>query len=309
VLAKPTALAITVLGAALALSGGARERETGAPPARTGLAVAPALSGGQAAREPRAAPPRTVVWALGDGADGSPDGRRLARYVRSQRPDRFIYLGDVYERGSAAEYRRNYDAVYGPLARRTDPVLGNHEFARRFKGYFPYWQRARGLSRESARHRAYVDGSGWQVLAYSSESDPVVEAAWVSAHAALHPGTCRLAVGHRGRYAVADSSHGDNPDQEPIWAALAGRTSVNLVAHSHLYGRLAPIDGVHVLVSGAGGHNLRAAGEQRHAVAAARAGVATATRLVLRRGALDFRQVDASGRVHDVGTISCAPAG
>jgi hypothetical protein len=33
--------------------------------------------------------------------------------------------------------------------------------------------------------------------------------------------------------------------------------------------------------------------------------VPTATRLVLRRGAVDFRQVDASGRVYDSGTIPC----
>jgi hypothetical protein len=33
---------------------------------------------------------RTVVYAVGDGADGSAESRRLARYVRSQRPDRFV---------------------------------------------------------------------------------------------------------------------------------------------------------------------------------------------------------------------------
>jgi hypothetical protein len=125
-------------------------------------------------------------------------------------------------------------------------VLGNHEFKRRFEGYFPY--------------------------------------------------------------TVADDEHGDNLDQEPIWTALAGRTAVNLVGHNHLYRRLAPIDGVHVLVSGAGGHELRGQGEQRHYVQAVQTGVATATRLVLRAGALDFSQVDARGRVHDAGTISCAPA-
>jgi hypothetical protein len=255
----------------------------------------------------RTEPPQAVVWAVGDGADGSAAGRRLARYVRAQRPERFIYLGDVYEHGTAADFRANYGRTYAPLARRSDPVLGNHEFKRRFDGYFPYWRKLRGLRREQARHRAYVDDGGWQVLAYSSESDPDAEAAWLRAQLALHPGTCRLAAAHRGRYAVADDAHGDNPDQAPIWSALAGRAAVNLVAHSHVYGRLAPIDGVTVLVSGAGGHNLRELGEQRHAVAAAQPGVPTATRLVLRRGAVDFRQVDASGRVYDSGTIPCSP--
>ncbi len=254
------------------------------------------------------APGRTVVWALGDGADGSAEGRRLAAYVRSQRPDRFIYLGDVYERGTRAEFRANYHASYGRLARRTDPVLGNHEFKRRFHGYYPYWERRRGFDRERARHRAYVDDTGWQLIAYSSESKPWLEAEWLRAQVASYPGTCRIAAGHRGRHAVADDMHGDNPDLEPIWAALAGRTAVNLVAHSHLSGRLAPIDGVHVLVSGAGGHGLRTPGAQTQAVAAVQAGMPTATRLELRRGSLDFSQVDATGRVYDSGTIGCAPA-
>jgi hypothetical protein len=251
---------------------------------------------------------RTVVWALGDGADGSERARRLARYVRSRRPARFLYLGDVYERGSAAALRHHYDPLYGALAARTDPVLGNHEYERRFEGYFPYWEQERGFGRERALHRAYVDDSGWQVLVYSSESDPDAEADWVRRQVARHPGTCRLAAGHRGRYAVADDTHGDNRDQAPIWSALAGRTAVNLVGHNHLYGRLAPIQGVHVLVSGAGGHELRELGEQRHEVASSETGVPTATRLVLRAGALDFSQLDARGRVYDSGTIPCTPA-
>jgi hypothetical protein len=282
------ALALAVIAAAVAFRASAPEREAGAP------------RGAGAAR--------TVVWALGDGADGSAAGRRLARYVRARRPDRFFYLGDIYERGTAAEFHRNYAPLYGRLAHRTDAVLGNHEFGRRARGYFPYWRRARGWSRDRARHRAYVDGSGWQVIAYSSQSDPRREAAWLRRQVARHPGTCRIAVAHRGRFAVADSLHRDNPDQGPIWSALAHRTAVNLVGHNHLYGRLAPIDGVHVLISGAGGHELRAPGAQRHEVAAVEAGVPTATRLVLRPGALDFRQVDARGGIHDAGTIHCAPA-
>ena len=39
--------------------------------------------------------------------------------------------------------------------------------------------------------------------------------------------------------------------------ALVGTTAINLVGHNHIYGRLEPIRGVHVIVSGAGGHDLR----------------------------------------------------
>jgi hypothetical protein len=273
----------------------------------TALAAIAALFGiGERAQE--RAPARTVVYALGDGADGSAASRRLARYVRSRRPDRFIYLGDVYERGTRAEFRTNYHPLYGRLARRTDPVIGNHEFKRRARGYYAYWRRVRGFDAERARHRAYVDKTGWQIVAYSSESNAAVEAAWLHAQVASHPGTCRIAAGHRGRYVVADDEHSDSPDQQPLWDAIAGRSALNLLGHNHLYGRLHPIDGVHVIVSGAGGHDLRQPGTQAQPVAAVEAGVPTATRLVLRRGRLDFSQVDATGRVHDSGTIGCTPA-
>ena len=179
--------------------------------AATVLAAIASLFGiGERAQEHASA--RTVVWALGDGADGGADGRRLARFVRSRRPDRFFYLGDVYERGTRAEFRTNYHPLYGRLARRTDPVLGNHEFKRRAKGYYPYWARRRGFSRERARHRAYVDETGWQLIAYSSESSPAVEAEWLGGQVAAHPGTCRLAAAHRGRYVVADDEHGAAPN-------------------------------------------------------------------------------------------------
>jgi hypothetical protein len=252
----------------------------------------------------------TVVWAVGDGADGSAAGERLADYIVQQRPQRFFYLGDVYQDGTASEFADHYAPFYGGLAGRTDPVVGNHEYASRASGYEPYWHQERGWSAETAQHRAYVDAaSGWQVIAYSSETDPTSEAEWIGRQVTRHSGTCRIAFGHRGRYVVADELHTDNVDQSPIWSQLAGRTAINLIAHDHLYGRLAPIDGVTVLLSGAGGHDLRGLGEQLHPVAATHAGVPTATRLVLRRGAADFRQVDADGNVYDSGTIRCKPAG
>ena len=249
----------------------------------------------------------TVVWALGDGADGSRPARRLARFVARRRPDRFFYLGDVYERGTRADFRRKYSPLYGRLAWRTDPVLGNREYTNRKRGYYPYWRAARGWPRTRARHRAYVDRSGWQVLAYSSEDNPRSEARWLRRRMRGHRGTCRVAIAHRGRYMVADEGHGNYSSQEPVWNVLKRRTAINLVAHHHLYGRLAPIDGVHVFVSGAGGHDLREMGEQQQEVEESETGEPIALRLVLRRGSARFTALDASGEVHDRGIIRCRP--
>jgi acid phosphatase type 7 len=250
------------------------------------------------------------VYALGDGADGSSVSRALASYVTAQNPDRFFYLGDVYETGTAAEFANNYDPLYGSMAAKTDPVIGNHESPNRSTGYYPYWMSKRGWSEEQAKHRSYVDApSGWQIIAYSSEeTNMAAEATWVAGEVAKHAGTCRIVMAHKGRHVVVDTSHDDNVEQEPVWSAIRTKTAINLVGHNHIYGRLAPLDGVNVIVSGAGGHGLRSLGSQHHPVAASKTGVATATRLVLRRGAADFRQVDANGTVYDSGMITCTPA-
>jgi hypothetical protein len=233
----------------------------------------------------------------------------LANYVTAQNPDRFFYLGDVYDTGTATEFLDNYEPLYGAMAAKTDPVVGNHEWGKRATGYFPYWAGKRGWTPEEARHRSFVDAaSGWQVIAYSSEDSVPEEAAWVAGEVAKHPGTCRIVMAHRGRYMVADADHGDNLDQEPVWAAFVDKTAISLVGHNHVYGRLEPIGGVNIIVSGAGGFVLRPLGTQTHAVAASKAGIATATKLVLRPGAADFSQVDKDGNVYDSGTIPCMPA-
>jgi len=256
----------------------------------------------------------TTMFALGDGATGGTQSKELARYIERQHPDRFLYLGDVYESGTAEEFKNNYEPIYGSLAARTDPVLGNHEFKNRDKGgYYAYWRKKRGWSAERARHRSYVTPEGWQVIAYSSEHAQDAEyatreAAWVEKQVSKHGGTCRIAMAHRGRHVVTDSAHGDNRGQERVWSKLRHKTAVDLRAHNHIFGRLSPIDGINVLVSGAGGARLREFGRQHHRVAAKLRSVHTATKLTLRRGRADFQQVDKDGDVHDRGTIRCVPA-
>ena len=251
---------------------------------------------------------QTIVFALGDGADNGAASVALANYVKAQESDRFFYLGDVYETGTASEFATKYEPMYGAIASKTDPVIGNHEYANRATGYYPYWQTKRGWTEEQAKHRAYLDpASGWQIIAYSSETDMTAEGAWVGKEIARYTGTCRIVMAHKGRHVVADTAHSDNAGQEPVWSNIIAKTAINLVGHNHIYGRLAPISGVHVFVSGAGGHGLRALGSQHHTVAGSKTAVATATRFVLRPGSADFRQVDANGTVHDSGTITCTP--
>src|SRR5688572_23834099 len=53
-----------------------------------------------------------VVWAVGDGADGGAKSRRVADMVARSKPDRLLYLGDVYDEGTREEYENNYKPVY-----------------------------------------------------------------------------------------------------------------------------------------------------------------------------------------------------
>jgi len=252
---------------------------------------------------------QTVVFALGDGADNGAASVALANYVKAQNPNRFFYLGDVYETGTAAEFSSKYEPMYGSMASKTDPVIGNHEYANRATGYYAYWRNKRGWTETQAKHRSYVDAaSGWQIIAYSSETDMAAEGTWVAGEVAKRGGTCRIVMAHKGRHVVPDSSHNDNTNQESVWSKIVNKTAINLVGHNHIYGRLAPISGVNVFVSGAGGHGLRSLGSQHHTVAKSKTGVATVTRLVLRAGAADFKQVDRYGTVYDSGTIGCTPA-
>jgi hypothetical protein len=182
-----------------------------------------------------------VVYALGDGADASSASRALAGYIKAQNPDRFVYLGDVNDRGTATEFTNNYEPLYGSMASKTDPVIGNHEYGNRTTGYYPYCQGKRGWTKEQAKHPSYIDAaSGWQVIAYSWETDMTAEGNWVAGELAKHGGTCRIVMADKGRHVATDTAHGDNSSQELVWSKIVGKTVINLVGHNHIYGRLAP---------------------------------------------------------------------
>src|SRR5687767_12250731 len=83
------------------------------------------------APEPPRAAGSSIVWAAGDGADGGSDSREVAAMIASRRVDRFVYLGDVYGSGTAAEFESNYRPVFGRFDAVAAPVIGNHEYAKR----------------------------------------------------------------------------------------------------------------------------------------------------------------------------------
>jgi acid phosphatase type 7 len=267
--------------------------------------AAVALAGpAQAPPEPQRPAERAVVWAVGDGGDGSLAARRMAARIARDRPDRFLYLGDVYDTGTAAEFRSNYEPSYGRLKRITEATSGNHDWANRRTGYLPYWRRARG--RPQPYWYSFRLG-GWQILNLNSEAPHSAgspQLRWLRGRVRA-PGTCRLAFAHRSRFA-ARGLNGDSPDMAPIWDTLRGHARIVLGAHEHSLQRFRRRDGMTEFVAGAGGAILYSLGRDRR-LAFGRAKVTGALRIVLEPGeaTLEFRT--SSGALLDRSRATCRP--
>jgi acid phosphatase type 7 len=295
--ARPTAIAAVLAGAvvpAASACGDAEPAPGAAPAAPTRLTTA-------YLRPVRAR--RAVVWAVGDGASASSEAKALARRIAAGRPDRFLYLGDVYASGTADEFRRNYRSVYGALDRVTAPTPGNHDWPRHRQGYDPYWSRVRG-KRTPAYYAFRV--AGWQLLSLNSEirhDRGSRQLRWLRATLARGRGTCRLAFWHRPRFSAGE--HGDQHDVAPLWNALRNRAAIVLGGHDHDMQRFAPIAGITQFVSGAGGKSLYRVDRDDRRLAFADDRVYGALRLVLTPRAARYAFVAASGRVLDTGVLRC----
>ena len=198
-------------------------------------------------------PDHARLWAVGDSADGSRRARRLAGAIPDAGDlEAFLYLGDVYSDGSARDFLRNYEPLYGRLKEVTAPTPGNHEWDNRALGYVPYWSRVRGVP---APAWYAFRAAGWLVLSLNSEVPCQPGSAqhdWLSERLRVCDEPC-LAFWHRPRFSAG--KHGDNPDVAPLWDAVRRRASLVLSAHDHNLQRLKPIEGTVQIVAGAGGRS------------------------------------------------------
>jgi hypothetical protein len=268
-----------------------------------------------------------TVWAVGDGPDGGPRPARVAQLIgHDGLPDRVLYLGDVYEEpdgeepvvpGEGGEAKSDDDeadnwstrfaATFGPLARVTAPVPGNHDWPDEAEaGYLPYWHHVSG--HPTPPWYAFSI-AGWRVLALNSELDDDeqgAQRAWLRRQ--LHgPGTCRIAMWHKPVMS-AGTHHGDSDAMEGELRALAGHAVLVLNAHEHDMQRFKPRRGLTEFVSGAGGHSLHPIDERDRRLAFSDDADYGALRLELRPGKAAWRFVTTSGRTLDHGTLGCRGA-
>ena len=271
------------------------------------VAAAGACGGDDGARAPAEARlGERVVWAVGDGADGGADAKRVAALIAASGVDRLLYLGDVYPDGTAADFARHYAPVYGRFSGRTLATPGNHEWPRRAEGYDPYWTRVTG---HRPRGWSATTVGAWEVIRLNSEAPHGARSPqlrWLRAHLRRSAGTCRIAFWHRPRYS-GGTVHGDAPDVEPLWRALRGHAVIVANGHEHDMQRFAPRDGITEFVSGAGGQSNYAV-RSHPGLVFSDATHDGALRLVLRRGSADWAFVAADGHRLDAGTLRCRPA-
>jgi Calcineurin-like phosphoesterase len=270
------------------------------------LAALAVLSGCGGQNKPKALPPvEAVVWAVGDGADGRPPAGRVARMVIRDRPAGFLYLGDVYETGTATEFRRNYHRVYQRLNPITAPTPGNHEWGNASTGYFPYWGAVKGRSL-GPWYRSRI--GSWEVLSLNSEAPHGKGSAqlrWLRANLEK-PGSCRIALLHRPYLSAGD--HGDARSLRTLWRTLQGHVTMVLSGHDHNMQRAYPEGGITQYVSGAGGrkrYGVHPDGRFAFTNDTFYGGL----RIELRRGLArtEFRAL--RGGVLDRNTVRCRPLG
>jgi hypothetical protein len=272
----------------------------GAGPAAPSTAEAQRGSAPEARKKPRR---RAVVWAVGDAANGGEVAGAVGRMIASDRPDRLLYLGDVYPDGTAADFRRNYDPAFGALKRITLPTPGNHDWPNHERGYDPYWDGLAG-GRLPRDHYA-VRIAHWQLISLNSQSAHDADSEqvrWLRRRVA-GGGDCRIAFWHRPFYSAG--KHGDQGDIAPFWEALARRARLVINGHEHNMQRLRRVDRIVPLISGAGGGSHYDVDPTDPRLAFADTTSNGALRLVLKPRRVRWKFVTTSGKVLDRGKLRC----
>ncbi|MDQ3986384.1 MAG: metallophosphoesterase, partial [Actinomycetota bacterium] len=185
-----------------------------------------------------------VVVAAGDGADGKSRAVSVTNLIGSWNPDMFLYLGDVYERGSTAEFHNHYgqpDQLFGRFRSITNPTIGNHEYSLQGgRAYFQYW--------DNVPHYYSYEARGWKFISLDSTSEfgqtspGTSQYEWLSNELTSNPAECTLAYFHHPRFSVG--KYAAETRVTDIWSLLANSgVDIVLVGHDHNYQRWLPLDG------------------------------------------------------------------
>jgi hypothetical protein len=247
--------------------------------------------------------PKSVVWAVGDAAVGRPEAEGVAGMVLNHRVDRLLYLGDVYETGTAREFETNYRPLYGRVGKVTAPTIGNHEWPNVATGYVPYWTAVRGTPPPFWYAFAV---SGWQLISLNSNLPTSADQLhWLSHLIEATPryGNCRIAFMHHPRFSAG--LHGDLDALQGLVDELDAHARILLAGHDHDMQRLRPVDGITQYVDGSGGNEIYPVDRSDPRVQFADDTDHGALRIRVRPGRAVLTFVDAEGAPLDRSAVRC----
>jgi acid phosphatase type 7 len=239
---------------------------------------------------------RAELWAVGDS--GPPRWAAVGKLIADAKPDRLLYLGDVYPRGRQEDFEAWARAFRG-LVERTAPTPGNHDWPEAVDGYEPFWLKVTG---ETPPTFYAFRAGGWKILSANSEhSDQGAVQRWLEDETAGGD-NCIVAFWHRPRFSAGP--RGNENDVQELWEAVRGRARIMIGAHEHDMQRLAPDEGTVQFVSGAGGFSHHDVADEPR-VLFSNSTVDGALRLRLEPGLARYAFVAVGGRVLDSGSLRC----
>jgi hypothetical protein len=258
-----------------------------------------------------------VLAATGDGASGEANAGAVSDLVASWNPNMFLYLGDVYEKGSISEFANWYggsSSYFGRLRAFTNPTVGNHEYEGGVApGYFDYW--------DNVPHYYSFTTAGWHMISLDSTSQfnqfspSSAQYQWLQADLSANTAGCTLAFFHHPVRSVGPQ--GDATTMNAIWSLLAAHgVDVVLTGHDHSYQRWVPLNGsgqpsptgITQFVVGTGGHAIQSFVRTDTRLAAgfdAPPDAYGAFRMSLNPGGASYRFENASNVILDSGSIAC----
>ena len=259
-----------------------------------------------------------IVAASGDGASGETNSLNVSNLIASWNPNLFLYLGDVYEKGSLTEFNNWYGSGTSYFSRYnsiTNPTIGNHEYSSSSTaaGYFYYWNNV-------PNYYSY-NIAGWHFVSLNSNYVRIpVQAGsaqynWLAADLAANTSPCTLVYYHQPLFNI-----GQEPAQvsmSDIWNLMV-QDKVTLVVngHDHDYQRWTAMDGngvpnpngVTEFVVGTAGHGYQTftTSDSRMLVGFDSANKQYgALRLELNPSSVNFKFINTSGAIKDSGSIGC----
>jgi hypothetical protein len=207
-----------------------------------------------------------VVAAAGDGASGEASAAKVANTITSLNPNLFLYLGDVYESGSMAEFYNWYgtsSSNFGVLRAITDPTIGNHEYGNSIGGigYFDYWN--------NVPNYYSFNAGGWHFISLNSNYTKIgvtptsAQYLWLQQDLAANAQACTIVYYHQPLFNIGPE--GPTTAMASFWSLMAQyEVSIVLNGHDHDYQRWVPLDGngnpsptgITEFIAGGGGHGL-----------------------------------------------------